>query len=331
MAKIIGTSGAWKSICLELNNAGFYPEKISEISSLAEKATKEYELAKTNATSEIKNKIESLKKDLLQFEISLESDVEKCRTKISIDLELAQLAIEILQDGAGFIQKIVNYPRVKKHRDNIRLLKNKYKNCPQVFQKKISQVKKELEATQKNSDTLINAKSLKEKNKAELLQNAATSHDLAGATAELELIENLRTLPDNYYVLSDVNLEADKPIYFDGEWLLSAQVDHIVVSPSGIFVIEVKNWSKKFMQGGNYFDPYQQVKRASYLCYRLIGEKYNLKTRSIIAHKGYIPEKSSSSNAKVLALGEVRSYILWFKESDATDQDIENVVNWLAA
>lgn len=331
MAKITGTSGAWKSICLELNNAGFYPEKVSEISYLAEKAKKEYELAKSNATTEIKNKIESLKKDLLQFETSLESDVKKCRAELSTDLELAQLAIEILQDGAGFIQKIINYPRVKRHRDKISLLKNKYKNCPQVFQKRISQIKKELEEMQKNSDSLINAKSLREKNNAELLQNVTTSHDLAGATAELELIENLRTLPDNYYVISDVKLEADTSIYFDGEWLLSAQVDHIVVSPSGIFVIEVKNWSKKFMQGGNYFDPYQQVKRASYLCYKLIGEKHNLKTRSIIAHKGYIPEKSSSSNAKVLALGEVRGYILWFKESNATDQDIENVANWLAA
>ncbi|MDP1779212.1 MAG: nuclease-related domain-containing protein, partial [Anaerolineales bacterium] len=117
---------------------------------------------------------------------------------------------------------------------------------------------------------------------------------------------------------------------FYGEWLMSAQIDHIVVAPSGIFVIEVKNWSKKFVQDSNFFDPYQQVERASYLCYKLIGEKYNLKTRSIIVHKGFIPEKPSDSHAKVLKIGEVKGYILWFKESIANDQVVKDVTNWLA-
>ena len=36
--------------------------------------------------------------------------------------------------------------------------------------------------------------------------------DLAGAIAELELIESLKTLPDNYYVISDVKLEINKAI-----------------------------------------------------------------------------------------------------------------------
>jgi hypothetical protein len=153
---------------------------------------------------------------------------------------------------------------------------------------------------------------------------------MAGATAELELIESLRTLPNNYYIVSDVTLELDRAIHFDNEWLKSAQIDHMVVCPAGIFVIEAKNWSKNFVKEGGYFDPFQQVKRASYICYRLIGERYNLKARSIIAHKGAIPPKPNDSQAKVLSIREVKSYILWFKEIIATDQTVQLVANWLS-
>lgn len=330
MAKIIGTSGAWKSTCVELNSAGFYPEKPSQIFDLLEIAKKEYALAKIKATQEVQNKIESLKKDASQLETSFESDIQRYRTEVSTEIELVQLALDIFQDGAGLIQKIFNYSKVKKHKEKLSQLKIQHKNCPLILQKKISLIQKALDETQNNGDFLVENKCRTIAYNVKLIQNVLISPDLAGAIAELELIEKLRTLPDNYYVVSDVKLEAKKAIHFDNEWLESAQIDHVVISPSGMFVIEVKNWSRKFIQEGNYFDPYQQVKRASYLCYKLIGERYNLKTRSIIAHKGFVPEKPSDSHAKVLAIGEVKGYILWFKDSSANDQVVENVANWLA-
>jgi Nuclease-related domain len=81
----------------------------------------------------------------------------------------------------------------------------------------------------------------------------------AGAVAELELIELLRKLPENFYIINDVKLSLRKGMKFDGEWLQSAQIDHLVISPAGIFVIEAKNWSKEFIKSGDYFNPYQQV------------------------------------------------------------------------
>jgi len=144
--------------------------------------------------------------------------------------------------------------------------------------------------------------------------------------AELEVIENLKYLPDNFYVINDVYVEIDRAIRFDDEWLKSAQIDHIVISPAGIFVIETKNWSKSFVEQRDYYDPYQQVKRSSYLCYKLIGEEYNLKTRSIIAYRGSLPEKPKDSYVKVLPIGGIKDYLLWFKEKIVSDEDIEYIV-----
>jgi hypothetical protein len=327
MARIVGTSGAWKSICAGLNNASFYPEKPSEISRLLESAQKEYALAKINATQEVQNRIESLKKDVSQLQNSYESNVQKHKAEIGFEIELIQLALDQLQDGAGLIQRFLNRSRVKKQKEKLLKLKIQHRNCPQILQKEIDMARKTLEATQKNQDSIVGNQCKVNEYNVNLLQSVLSSPDMAGALAELEVIEQLRTLPDNYFVISDIKLVANKSIHFDGEWLKSAQIDHVVVSPSGIFVIEVKNWSKNFTQDGDYFDPYQQVKRASYLCYKLVGQRYNLKTRSIIAHKGFVPEKPSDSFAKVLELKQVKGYIERFKEPSISDQIVELVAN----
>lgn len=267
MAQIIGTSGAWKSICLELNRAGFHPEKISEIFGLLKTAQEEYGLAKDKNTKEIEDRIAALKTELNNLETSFEGNVKECRGKISAEIELAQITLQLLQDDISFLQRLFNFRKIKKTKKKIRLFQNQYKGCPQKFQKSIDSARKNLEETQRDHNYLIEGKCRIEKYKVDLLERILSSLELAGAIAELELLDSLKGLPDNYYVVSDVNLVLNRGIRFDNEWLASAQIDHVVVCPSGIFIIEVKNWSKKFTQQGDYFDPYQQVKRASYLCY----------------------------------------------------------------
>ncbi len=209
-------------------------------------------------------------------------------------------------------------------------MKAKNSNYPQMLRKKTDEMRKTLEGIQKNFDLLVEGKCQSSSYKVMSLEATLKSPELAGGIAELELIESLRTLPDNYHVISDVKLEIDKPVHFDGDWLKSAQIDHVVVAPSGIFVVEVKNWSKRFSEEGSYFDPYQQIKRSSYLCYKLIGESLNLKVRNIIAYKGSIPEKPPDSHVKVLPIKEVKGYILWFKELHASNQVAEESANWFA-
>ncbi|MBK9925581.1 MAG: NERD domain-containing protein [Anaerolineales bacterium] len=329
MAKIIGTSDAWKSVCLALNRANFKPEKPSDIHVFLEATKKEHALAKANATQEIQNKIDELKKDIEQREKNFDIEIQRGRDEISVNIKSTQILLRSLQ--GSFIQKIFHYFTIRKHRERIRYLKTKYNKFPRLVQKRIDQLKDALEKTQRNFETIIDQQCQATAYKVNLLENVLKSPELAGGIAELELIESLKSLPDNYYVINDVTLEMPRAIRFDGLWLKSAQIDHVVVTPAHIFVIEVKNWSKKFSQDGDYFDPYQQIKRSSYLCYRLIGERYNLSTKSILAHKGYIPNKPTYSNAKVLSIDEVKGYISWFKNSNVSDQIVEKVANWLAS
>ncbi len=67
---------------------------------------------------------------------------------------------------------------------------------------------------------------------------------LIGAEAEEEVIEYLSQLPDNYHILNDVKLQFYKAIHWKeyNDYIKTSQIDHIVIGPTGIFLLETKNW-----------------------------------------------------------------------------------------
>jgi hypothetical protein len=323
MATIIGTSDAWESVCLELNRINLKPDKPSEIYKFLEIAQEEYNLAKVKATQEIQNKIESLKKDIELRETNTDADIQRGKGKLVEEMESATLILQSIQ--GTLIQKLFNYFKIRKQRELLRRLKRKHDNYPILVQRKISRLEENLIKTQGDIEILIEKEIQTISRKVKLLEKVIKSPEFAGSIAELELIDSLRELPENHYVINNVKIEIRKPILFDGTWLKSAQIDHVVVTTSGIFAIEVKNWSTKFVLEGDYFNPYQQVKRSAYLCHKLIGEKFNIKTRSIIAYKGSIPKKPLDSYAKVLPISDVGRYILWFKDEKVSNQAVESI------
>lgn len=163
------------------------------------------------------------------------------------------------------------------------------------------------------------------------LEDLTVSPEYAGAVAELEMTRRLqRNLPDTYTVFTDVAIEMDEWFFADGENRRSAQIDHAVVGPSGVFVIEVKLWSAAFSDRGDYYNPFTQVRWAGRLCHFLLKAQLHrsIKVREIIATSGRLPPKPAGSFAKVQRPHEVAGYIEWFKpELDpSTVQQIVDVL-----
>ncbi|MBI1292553.1 hypothetical protein GC173_15145 [bacterium] len=151
----------------------------------------------------------------------------------------------------------------------------------------------------------------------------------AGAAAELEVIDRLSQLSDDWFVLSDVRLEAGRWYRYEGTHLRTAQLDHVLVGPGGVFVIETKNWSRGFVESGDYFNPFIQVGRASYLCHvTLEAAGLPSRTRSIIATRGHLPENKVDARAKVLPPEGMVGYVNWFG-SQLAPNDAARVVRHL--
>jgi hypothetical protein len=114
----------------------------------------------------------------------------------------------------------------------------------------------------KSSD-LNTAKSLIEENITALL----------GAIGEEKTIKELSTLPDSFMVINDFQYRFDRPLHnkMTDDWISSIQVDHIVIGPPGVFVIETKNWSPNSIQSTELYSPVQQIRRNNYALFILLN------------------------------------------------------------
>ncbi len=93
----------------------------------------------------------------------------------------------------------------------------------------------------------------------------------AGAKGENEVIDKLSQLDDEYHVLCGVKIGLPYFISYNGKKnLKSAQIDFVVVSKKGVYVIEVKNWSDKFVEQQNYFSPHEQAGRDGRLLWHVL-------------------------------------------------------------
>jgi len=64
-----------------------------------------------------------------------------------------------------------------------------------------------------------------------------------GSVGEEETIRSLFGLPDTYYVFNDVNINFTNPLPWRYKCpIRNCQIDHIVVGPTGFFLLETKYW-----------------------------------------------------------------------------------------
>ncbi|HOW27252.1 MAG TPA: nuclease-related domain-containing protein [Elusimicrobiota bacterium] len=156
------------------------------------------------------------------------------------------------------------------------------------------------------------------------------SREMAGARAELEVIAHLTHLSSGHTVFNNLLLTADRYINFNDVALQSAQIDHLVLSPAGVFVIETKRWSRHFVESGEYHNPFDQIQRAAYLCYdQLRNEFGKIRVRSVIACAGKLPSAPEDSHVKVLPVTELIGYISWFKQPELTPDKLLQVRHYL--
>jgi hypothetical protein len=90
------------------------------------------------------------------------------------------------------------------------------------------------------------------------------------ARGELAVIGALRRLPDNFILLNSLKLKSNEFVRREGRRLLPEQVDHVVIGPTGIFIVESRSWSRGIVQAGGGSDALAQIGRAGHLCRMLL-------------------------------------------------------------
>lgn len=162
------------------------------------------------------------------------------------------------------------------------------------------------------------------------LEEITTSKEFAGAIAEMAVIAELSQVPAHWMVVNNLKLAAPRYIHNRGNPIQSAQIDTLVITPAGVFIIEVKNWSRAFSESGEGFSPFDQVSRASYLVSVILKEAgLDVKVRPIVTSQGSLPEKGEAKVA-VKAMKQLRGYIGWFDPAGVDAQTVYYIIQQAA-
>ena len=113
--------------------------------------------------------------------------------------------------------------------------------------------------------------------------------------------------------------------------LKSAQMDLVVVSPKGIFMIEVKNWSNRFANSNNEFSPYEQTERAGRVLWISLQKviKDVRVTNILLSINGNLPYNENYRSVYVSSLDRINQF-LEKRQDTMSEKEVERVVKSLS-
>ncbi|MCJ8211627.1 NERD domain-containing protein [Mucilaginibacter sp. RS28] len=172
------------------------------------------------------------------------------------------------------------------------------------------------------------------------------NNHIYGAIGEQKVVKELEKLSDEYILINDFTLEFHPAIYRqqNDDYIKSIQIDHILLSTSGIFLIETKNWSQESMGNLNIHSPVHQIKRTNHALYRVINDKIASSRLRIKTHhwgERKIPIRNlivlikhkpveEFQHVKILTLNEMLSFITYF-EPCLSISDVQAIANELVS
>lgn len=173
---------------------------------------------------------------------------------------------------------------------------------------------------------------IKRWNKKRKIRNFHKNKQLrAGAKGENKVIEYLSSLGDNYHILCGMRIELPYWITYNGQKnLRSAQMDFVIVSTKGVFVIEVKNWSNNFAKNHNGFSPHEQVDRSGRVLWVILKSlvKDIQVTNVLLSIQGNIRYDRNYRTVFVSSLEKINRF-LESRQDTLSESEVERIVDSL--
>lgn len=154
-----------------------------------------------------------------------------------------------------------------------------------------------------------------------------------GTRGENSVIDELAKLDDSFHILCGVDLQLNYWVTYNGRKnLKSAQMDIVVVSAKGVYMIEVKNWSNQFAnKNTKRFSPYEQTERAGRVLWISLQSvvKDVRVTNVLLSIKGNLPYNRDYRSVFVSNLSEINSF-LEKRQYAMTEKAVKKIVKNLS-
>ena len=141
---------------------------------------------------------------------------------------------------------------------------------------KIASIRSEIEDRKNNAEKWVEHYSAGEIERQQRVLSVFRKHKYLfyGAEGEEKVSRELSRLPDTYTVINDCRLEFSPPLYDrnNNDRIYSIQIDHVVVGPTGLYLVETKNWSRDSVENTELFSPIKQLKRSNFAMFVLLNQ-----------------------------------------------------------
>lgn len=279
-----------------------------------------------------------LSMDLKWLDSSIETQRQQSKQRLTDEINRLKEELSISKTSASnFIQKLA---RGFRHRKYKKLIKQKERNFEIEVVMSVSNLVDDYQFKNQRyqfiSSQVNEAVKLSAHHALSTLDRKKQAIDelnnfIYGALGEQKVVKILESLPDEYFLINDFAVSFSPAIYNrqENDYIGSVQIDHILVGPSGIFLIETKNWSEKSMENLSLRSPVQQIKRTSFALFKLLNNEvsnYHLRLdrhhwgdkkisiRNLIVLTNTKP-KEEFQFVKVLTVNELPGYVNYFKPS----------------
>lgn len=347
MARIYGTIESLKSLKSELENRGIFRfNSVKEINdfllnynseklAIRNKASEQSEKQYVETCTKLKQNVETKAKIINLESSKIENEISDLQTKIDL----------ITTKNYNFLQKLIsNIKRYYIKRQLNYLLDNKTR----LIHSSIKSINTDIENDnlfikeyETRKQDLVKEKTKSEIEKLEYTRSVIENSRnlISGAIGEHLVVKEIKKLSDDYTLINDFNLSFDSPIFFkkQNHRIHSIQIDHLLISKAGIFIIETKNWSKSSVNSINLRSPIEQIERSNFALYIYISENIVLNRhhwgeskipiRNLIV---MIKNKPTTQfkYVSVKLLNEMNNYIEYF-DPVLTDKQLNQIISKL--
>jgi hypothetical protein len=308
---------------------------IGDIDEFRKNYEREKQEIHNSAIRDLANEINGLKADEGRIQSRCDEIVKEITTTNSREIDRLKRRHESLQQRKSTNALINFYQWVRCSFLAIRIATRERNISKEVTQRtdalkrRLNEIKKQLVQYEGNSDQVI---SLRCSTKLSELAHIKEVIDglnplIAGAIGENLVDKELRKLSDEYILFNDFSAEFNPPIYNrkEADKIFSIQIDHLLVTKAGVWVIETKNWSTHSVQNLDLRSPVEQVKRTNFALYVLLnnsalsrrqlnrhhwGQK-EIPVRNLIVMINHKP-KEKFQYVQVKKLNELNRYITHF-------------------
>jgi len=320
MANIYGMPQSEKEI---LDRCPGYINNFEDIDKVFKESNTKLDAERKNFNDELPNRINEEKGKL-----------ENIKTEKARIIETSENKVKSIKNQLDKNKKEKKYFAVAA--DFAKILAQKYISKP------IKVIKNQVE--EKNQENVLfqwenNPEDFFNEQQAELLKKIATLKGIktdsyySGAYGEIVALKQLSKLSDNYHILCGVNIELKNWHSHHGSKIKTAQIDFLVISNKGIFIIEVKNWSDNY--NGHHMSPHEQLERTNRVLYIFLKEElgdsvpikgrlYNL----LLPIKNNMRYDQDYKYIFVYSLDKINNFID-SKQSVLHDYEVEEIVDCL--